>query len=68
MAEISQNTSFLLFGFGPQMHALMALMANLIGIATIILGIVSAARKSSLGLGTTNWFLLSIVLFIWSMS
>ena len=68
MAEIPQNVQFLLFGFGPQMHALMALIANFLGIATIALGIISVATKNSLGLGSTNWFLLTIILFIWGLS
>ena len=68
MAEIPQNTQFLLFGFGPQMHAAMALVANLLGIATTMPGIISAARKSSLGLSTTNWFLLTIIFFIWGLT
>jgi hypothetical protein len=50
------------------MHAMMAIIANLLGIATTALGIISAARKSSLGLTTTNWFLLTIILFIWGLS
>ena len=67
MAEIPQNVQFLPFGFGPQMHALMALIANFLGIATTALGIISAAKKNSLGLGATNWFLLTVALFIWGL-
>ncbi len=68
MAEVPKNTQFLLFGFGPQMHAVMALVANLLGIITVILGIVSAAGKTSIGMSPTNWFLVTIVLFIWGLS
>ena len=68
MAEIPQNTQFLLFGFGPQMHAVMALITNLLAISMTVLGIISAAKKSSLGLGATHWFLLAIILFIWGLS
>jgi len=68
MAEIPQNIKFLLFGFGPQMHALMALITNLLAIAATALGIISAAKKCSLGLGTTHWFLLAIIFFIWGLS
>ena len=48
MVEISRNTKFLLFGFGPQMQAIMALVTNLRAMATTILGIFSAAKKSPL--------------------
>jgi hypothetical protein len=68
MAEVPQDTKFTLFGFGPKMHAQMAFIANFLGIITVIVGIVSAAIKKPLVLGTTNWFLLTIIFFIWSMS
>ncbi len=28
MAEVPENTKYLLFGYGPKLHALMALIAN----------------------------------------
>ncbi len=68
MSEIPQNTKFLLFGFGPQMHAQMAFVANLLGIVAFILGIVSAAIKKPLGLESSIWLLLTIILFIWGLS
>jgi hypothetical protein len=68
MSDVPQNAKFLLFGFGPKMHAQMAMIANLLGIIAVIVGIVSAATKNTLGLGTTNWFLLTIIFFIWSIS
>jgi hypothetical protein len=68
MIEIPQKIKFLLFGFGPQMHAVMALITNLLAIATTILGIISAAKQSPLGLGATHWLLLAIILFIWGLS
>ncbi len=68
MAEMSKNVKFLLFGFGPRLTALMALIINILGMASTILGIVSAIMDSSLGLNAGNWFLLSIVFFIWGLS
>ena len=68
MAEISENVKFLLFGFGPSMHAGMALAVNCIGLVTLILGIIAAATGHKLGLGATNWFLLTIVLFIFGLN
>ena len=68
MSQIPQNVQGLLFGFGPHLHAIMALIANLLAIAATILGIISAAKKGSLGLGTTHWFLLAIIFFIWGLS
>lgn len=68
MGEIPQDTRFLLFGFGPRLHAQMALIANLLGIVALILGIAAAATGNPLGLGATHWFLVTIVLFVWSLS
>jgi hypothetical protein len=66
--QIPQNVQFLLFGFGPQMHATMALVANLLGLVMTILGIISTVRASPLGLSTTNWFLLAIILFVFGLT
>ncbi len=68
MSEVPENARTLLFGYGPRLHALMALIANLLGIVAFILGIVSSAAKITLGLDATTWFLLTIILFIWSLS
>jgi len=67
MPEIALNMQFLLFGFGPEMAALMALVANSIGLVAMILGIIAGATGRKLGLGATNWFLLTIALFIWGL-
>ena len=68
MAEIPENAKYLLFGYGPRLHALMALIANLLGIVSLVLGIVSTATKSPLGLDGTTWLLLTIILFLWNLS
>ncbi len=68
MAEVPENAKYLLFGYGPKLHALMALVANLLGIAALIVGIVSMATGLPLGLGGTTWMLLTIILFIWGLS
>ena len=68
MAEIPENAKYLLFGYGPRLHALMALIANLLGIVSLVFGIVSTAMKSPLGLDGTAWLLLTIILFLWNLS
>jgi hypothetical protein len=65
MPQIPESIKFLLFGFGPEMAARIALAANSIGLVTMILGIIAGATGQKLGLGATNWFLLTIALFIW---
>jgi hypothetical protein len=67
MSEIPESLKFLLFGFGPEMAARMALVANSIGLVTMILGIIAGVTGHKLGLGATNWFLLTIALFIWGL-
>ena len=41
MAEVPENARYLLFGYGPRLHALMALIANLLGIISLFLGLIS---------------------------
>ncbi len=68
MANVPENAKYLLFGYGPRLHALMAFIANLLWIVSLILGIISMAAKTQLGLDGTSWFMLTIILFIWSLS
>ena len=67
MAEIPQNMKFLLFGKGARWHAKVALVLDSIGIVTLIIAIISAATNNALGLGSSNWFLLTIALLVWSL-
>lgn len=68
MTEVPENAKYLLFGYGPRLHALMALIANLLGIVCLVLGIVSKLMKAPLGLDGTAWLLLTIILFLWHLS
>ena len=67
MAEIAEKTKYWLFGMGPKRIALEAFTAKVTGILTLIVGIISAATNNELGLGTGNWFLLSIACFVWGI-
>ena len=68
MADVPDNAKYLLFGYGPRLHALMALVANLLGIVALALGVISAATRAPLGLEATTWLLLTLILFIWGLS
>lgn len=50
------------------MHATMAIVAQLIDIAALIVAIVSAITKKPIGLGTTHWFILTVIFFLWNLS
>jgi hypothetical protein len=67
VTEIPKDVMALLFGAGPKLTAIMAIVAFLFGVIAVILGIVSAIIKKPIGLGTTNWFLLTIIFFIWNL-
>jgi len=67
MSQIPESIRFLLFGFGPEMAARMALVANSIGLVTMMLGTIAGATGQKLGPGAINWFLLTIALFIWGL-
>jgi hypothetical protein len=68
MAEIPKDLRSLLFGMGPKWHARVSMVFNFVGMVTLILAIISAAADNELGLGAGNWFLLTIALFLWSLS
>jgi hypothetical protein len=68
MAEVPDNAKYLLFGYGPRLHALMALIANLFGIVSFLLGIASAALDDPIGLEAATWLLLTIVFFLWGLT
>jgi hypothetical protein len=68
MAQVPDSAKFLLFGYGPRLHALMALIAQLLGILTLALGIISTVMQAPLGLDGTAWLMLTIILFLWNLS
>jgi hypothetical protein len=68
MKEIPENVKSLLFGFGPSLHAIMAIIANLLGIVCLVLGVASTVMKTALGLDGSSWLLLTIILFLWNLS
>ena len=68
MAEVPDNAKYLLFGYGPRLHALMAIVANMLGIIAFFLGIISSALDVPIGLSGTTWLTLTIILFIWAIS
>lgn len=65
MAEIPENAKLWLFMNGPRFSAIESFFVCFTGILAMILGIISATTNNALGLGAGNWFLLSIVLFLW---
>ena len=67
MAEIPKELRFLLFGAGPRWHAWTALIFDWLGLACLVVGIISAAIDDKLGLGATSWLLVAIALLVWSM-
>ena len=68
MAEVPKDMKRFIFGLGPGWHAKVSMAFNSIGMVSLILGIVSAATENSLGLGASNWFLLTITMFVWGLS
>jgi hypothetical protein len=67
MAAIPKGLKFLLFGKGPAFHAKAALIMEVLGLACLILGIISGFRNEPIGLWSTEWFLITIALWIWAL-
>jgi hypothetical protein len=68
MADIPKDMKFLLFGFGAKWHAKCMMALNWLGLASLIVGIISAAIGKSLGLGATNWLLIAIAFWVWGLA
>jgi hypothetical protein len=67
MADVPKDLKFLIFGRGPKFHAQAAIILELVGLVCLVIGIISAAANNGLGLGSGNWFLLTIALWLWGM-
>jgi hypothetical protein len=67
MAAVPKKLRFLLFGMGPRWHATAALVLEILGLACLIVGIVSGFRDRPVGLWSTEWFLITIALWIWAI-
>lgn len=67
MAAVPENLKCLLFGKGPKCCAIAAMVLEVLGLASLVLGIISGFRNNAVGLWSTEWFLIAIVLFIWGL-
>ena len=67
MAAVPKELKFLLFGKGPKFHARAAIFLEVLGLACLIMGIISGVMDRALGLWAIYWFLIAIALFIWGL-
>ena len=68
MAAVPKGLKFLLFGRGPTFHAKAALIMEVLGLACLIMGIIGSVLDKGLGLWwPTDWFLITIALWIWAL-
>jgi len=65
MAEVPKELKFLIFEQGAKWHAIEAFVFNFLGLACLIVGIVSSVMEKGLGLRSSiDWFLVAIVMWI----
>ncbi|MBA7581203.1 MAG: hypothetical protein GH159_05115 [Dehalococcoidia bacterium] len=64
MAEVPKGLKCLCFGMCPKCLAIVAWVLEILGLASLVLGIVSGFRNNAVGLYSTEWFLIAIALFI----
>jgi hypothetical protein len=67
MAAVPKNLKFLLFGRGPKFHGTVAIVLEMLGLACLIVGIVAGVTNKELGMISTEWFLVVIAIWIWSL-
>ena len=67
MAAVPENLKFLLFGMGPKFHATVAFIMEILAFISLVLGIICAFQNDTIGIWSTEWFLIAIALFIWGL-
>ena len=67
MAAVPNGLKCLLFGKGAKFHAVAAMVIECLAFASLVLGIICAFRNDSIGIYSTEWFLIAIALFIWGL-
>jgi hypothetical protein len=67
MAAVPKHLKFLLFGMGPKFHGTAAMVLEFLGLICLILGIVAGFMSDNVGLYSTEWFLITIALWIWAL-
>ena len=64
MAEIPSDVKRMLFERNPKLCCRMHDVSIYLGIAFIVMGIVSDAMNKALGLESTNWFILAVAFWV----
>ena len=68
MQEIPKDLKRLLFGRGARWHAWAASILDTLGLVSIILGIISGAMDTAIGLEASLWFLMAIAFIVFGLS
>jgi len=66
--EIPKDLKRLLFGRGARWHAWVAIIWDTLGLVSIILGIISGAMDTAVGLEASIWFLMAIAFIVFGLS
>jgi hypothetical protein len=67
MVAVPKKFKFLLFGMGPRFHGTLAFVLEIIGLVFLILGMISGFTDETVGMWSTEWFLVTIALWIWAL-
>jgi len=67
MVAVPKGSRCLLCGMGHKCLAVVAWVLEILGLASLVLGIISGFKNDSIGLWSTEWFLIAIALFIWGL-
>ena len=68
MAEIPKDIKQLLFGMGARWHAWSAIILDTVGLACLVMGIISGAMDKELGLLPVYWLLAAIAFIVFGLS
>ena len=68
MTEIPNDIKRLLFGMGARWHATASMILDILGLACLVMGIISSAYDEKLWLLPTYWFLAAIAFIVFGLS
>lgn len=64
---VPKKLKFMLFGMGPKVNAIVATVLEFLGLASLIVGIISGFTDKAIGMWSTEFFLVTIALWIWAL-
>jgi hypothetical protein len=67
MAAVPKHLKPLLFGMSPKINAMFATVLEFLGLACLVMGIISDVQQKMMWMDPYGWFYTAIALWIWAI-